>query len=169
MSRLHILHRIGPDLYDAVIHAPVPKGTNSAGVEWSAAIVAAGLNRTSLPAGLISEDEAKQIAAGTVIEGRVQHGDDTGLENAVAMKIILDEAIPTDAKAAVATVVGRKIVDGEEVDAVEDRYARGADTNLDSLVEAAHEKAKSDYIDREIDDLIKETMARLDRYGETVT
>lgn len=168
MSRLHILQRIGPNLYEAAIHAAVPDGTNSAGVAWSAAIVAAGLNRTSLSAALISEKEAAQIAAGTVIEDRFQWGEDVNLEHVVAAEIAKGGAVQIAKGAIVSRTMERKVGNDDPVTWVEEDFNRGVDANLDSLVSAGVAKAYSDKLDERIAAFIEKTLTSLDRFGETV-
>lgn len=80
MSRLHILEQVGVNLYNVVVHAPSPAGTNSAGVLWATAIQNAGLAVTQMTVGngpgQITQAEANQIANGSVIEAPFQWGDD---------------------------------------------------------------------------------------------
>lgn len=171
MSRMHILQRIGPNLYEAAIHAPVPDGTNSAGVSWSDAIVAAGLNRTSLTAGkggTITDEKAAQIAAGTVIEGRIQWGDDVNLEHVVAADIAKSGNVQIAKGAIISRTMERKVGKDDTVAWVEEDFQRGVDANLDSLVAAGVADANSKRLDGYIAKLIEETLERLDRFGETV-
>jgi hypothetical protein len=71
--RIHILRTAGaPDLFEAVVHAPVPVGNNAAGFSWADCIKNSGMNTSILTvgtgAGQISNAENNQIANGTVIE-----------------------------------------------------------------------------------------------------
>ena len=77
---MHILQQVGLNLYDVVVHAPAPGGSNSAGVAWATAIQNSGLATTQMTvgngAGQITQAEANQIASGSVIEAPFQWGDD---------------------------------------------------------------------------------------------
>jgi hypothetical protein len=79
MSRLHILQQVQPNTYQVVVHAQTPAGNNSVGLAWSAVLVAAGLARTRLPIGtgpgMITQVEADQVVAGTLIEAALTWGD----------------------------------------------------------------------------------------------
>lgn len=79
MPRIHVLAQSGANNYAIVVHAPVPNQANSAGTNWRAALVNAGLAKTvmtvgeTLPGGLpepgrITQQEADDIAAGAVVE-----------------------------------------------------------------------------------------------------
>jgi hypothetical protein len=85
MARLHILQQSGINVYGVVVHAPTPVGNNSAGVPWSVAIQNAGFANTSLPVGngpgQITQAEANQVEAGTLIEARFQWGNDPSWTN----------------------------------------------------------------------------------------
>ncbi len=84
MSKIHILQGAGPGQYQAVVHAAVPAGTNAAGVVWSDAIKNSGMGTTVLVVGngpgQISQSEANQIAAGTVIEAQFQWQEGTDID-----------------------------------------------------------------------------------------
>jgi hypothetical protein len=75
----------GLNQYEVVVHSPTPAGNNSAGVAWSAVLVNGGNNASSLPIGAgggrISQNEANQIAAGTVFETKFSWGDDPAWTN----------------------------------------------------------------------------------------
>lgn len=79
MSRLHIMQQVGKDLYNVIVHAPTPAGSNSAGILWSDALKNSGLAVTSMPIGTgpgqITTAESTQVAAGTVIEASFRWGD----------------------------------------------------------------------------------------------
>ena len=85
MARLHNMEQVGNNLYNVVVHATVPNGNNSAGIAWSTAIVNAGLAVTSMTVGngpgQITQNEANQIASGSVIEAPFQWGDDPAWDN----------------------------------------------------------------------------------------
>lgn len=85
MARLHILQSSGNNLYNVVVHAPTPAGSNAAGVLWSDAIKNSGLAVTSMTVGngpgQISSAESNQVAAGTVIEAPFPWGDDPNWTN----------------------------------------------------------------------------------------
>jgi len=72
MAKIHILRGTGDNRYQAIIHSPVPAGANTAGVAWSAALVAAGLNTSVLTVGTgpgqTTQAEMDEILAGTVME-----------------------------------------------------------------------------------------------------
>lgn len=80
MAKIHVLGRAGLNVYTVVIHATTPAGNNSAGISWATAIANSGHNTTILPvgngAGQISQNEANQVAAGSIIEAILQWGDD---------------------------------------------------------------------------------------------
>lgn len=86
MARIHVLQAAGVDTYTVVVHAPTPAGNNSAGIAWSTALANAGLATTVMTVGngpgQISQSEANQIAAGTVLEGTMQWGDNPAWTNA---------------------------------------------------------------------------------------
>lgn len=85
MSAIHLLTN-GGGAYNVVIHIATPVGNNSAGFLWSDCIKNSGRNSTSLSVGTgpgqITQAEADQIAAGTLIEASMQWGDDPSLSNA---------------------------------------------------------------------------------------
>lgn len=80
MARLHIREQTGVNTYNVVVHSPTPVGNNSAGVAWSAAIVASSAPVTQMSigngSGQITNAEANQVAAGTVLETAFQWQDD---------------------------------------------------------------------------------------------
>lgn len=83
MSSIHILSG-NAGVFSAVVHTPTPAGNNSAGVPWTTALVNSGMARTSLTIGVgpgqITQAEADDIAAGRVIEARVQWGEIVGAD-----------------------------------------------------------------------------------------
>lgn len=184
MSRLHILQRTGPNLYDAVIHAPVPSGTNSAGVEWSQAIIDAGLNRTSLKmgkGGQITDEEAALIAAGKVIETQMHWGVDTGLDDGfveehiakngadgIAAGALGEEKVETKIR----NLKGEEVFDDAGVAVVVETtrrvYRRGVDSQLDAVVDDGRAKAVDVQLNRLIADHLAEVMDRLDQPMMTV-
>lgn len=84
MSTIHLLTSNG-NVYNVVIHIATPVGNNSAGFSWSECIKNSHRNNTSLSVGVgpgqITQTEADQIAAGTLIEASMQWGDDLSLNN----------------------------------------------------------------------------------------
>lgn len=83
MSRIHLLSG-NKGLYNFVVHQATPIGNNSAGVAWSAALIASGMAHTTIPTvgngpGQIAQSEKDAIEAGTIIEARGQYGDDGSL------------------------------------------------------------------------------------------
>lgn len=72
MSAIHILDSDGNGNYRAVLHTATPGTNNSAGLSWSAVIVAAGLNTTVLTEGngigQITTTEKTAVTAGTTME-----------------------------------------------------------------------------------------------------
>jgi hypothetical protein len=86
MAKFHVLTASGgPDTYLVVVHAPAPVGNNAAGVAWSDAIKNSGRGMTMMTVGTgpgqISNTEANQIAAGTVIEDSFAWQDDPAWTN----------------------------------------------------------------------------------------
>lgn len=86
MSRMHILSSAGLNLYNVVVHAPVPAGNNTAGVSWKTAIANSGIQPASvLPTGngpgQITTAEANQVTGGDLIEAPFQWGDDPAWDN----------------------------------------------------------------------------------------
>ena len=85
MARLHILESGGMNIYTVIVHAPTPNGNNSAGVSWATAIQNSGSNITQMTVGngpgQITNSEANQVTAGTVIEAPFQWGDDPNWTN----------------------------------------------------------------------------------------
>lgn len=83
MSSIHILSG-NAGVFSAVVHVPTPVGTNSAGVSWQTALVNSGMAKTNMPIGTgpgqILQAEADQIAAGAVIEARIQWGEIAGAD-----------------------------------------------------------------------------------------
>lgn len=80
MAKIHILRGSGNNIYTVAVHATVPVANNAAGVPWSDCIKNAGLATTIMTvgngAGQITQSEANQIAAGTVIESSFVYQDD---------------------------------------------------------------------------------------------
>lgn len=72
MARMHILQSSGLNVYSVVVHATTPGGNNSAGVAWTTALQNSGLAVTQMVVGngpgQITQAEANQIAAGTLVE-----------------------------------------------------------------------------------------------------
>lgn len=72
MARIHVLSRAGLNVYSCIVHAPTPAGNNVVGVAWSTAIQNSGNNTTQLTIGngpgQITNAEANQVTAGTMIE-----------------------------------------------------------------------------------------------------
>lgn len=70
--KVHVLTGAGT-LYQIVTHQATPVGTNSAGFQWSAVLIAAGLNKSILTVGAgigqTTQPEMDSILAGTTIEG----------------------------------------------------------------------------------------------------
>ena len=85
MSNIHVLAGAGLNRYTVVVHVATPAGNNAAGVPWSTAIVNAKRNTTVLltgnGVGQITAAEAAQVAAGTVLEGSFDWGDDPAWTN----------------------------------------------------------------------------------------
>jgi len=83
MSKLHVLRGTQSLDYTIVVHGPTPAGNNSAGVAWSACLVAAGLAQTQMTIGSgpgqISQAEADGIAAGTTMEAVFSFTDEPAL------------------------------------------------------------------------------------------
>jgi len=86
MARLHIREQTGPNIYNVIVHSPTPAGNNSAGVAWVAANLASNVSVTQMSigngVGQITNAEANQVAAGTVMETAFQWGDDPAWTNA---------------------------------------------------------------------------------------
>jgi hypothetical protein len=86
MARIHILTGSTGGVYTAVVHTATPAGNNVANVLWSDALKNSGRAVTVMTvgngAGQISQAEANQIAAGTLIEGVFQWGDNAAWSNA---------------------------------------------------------------------------------------
>lgn len=86
MAKIHVLELSGNNVYTVVVHATTPAGNNGAGTAWSVAVANSGRNTTIMAvgngAGQITQAEANQIAAGTIIEGVMQWGDDPAWTNA---------------------------------------------------------------------------------------
>ena len=86
MSRIHILQQADNNVYNVVVHAPVPAGNNAAGVPFATAILNAGLANTTMTVGTgpgqISSAEAAQVTAGTVLEAPFQWEDNPAWDNA---------------------------------------------------------------------------------------
>jgi hypothetical protein len=82
---MHILDSAGTNLYRVVVHTNTPVGNNSAGVAWTAALAASGLNVSQLTvgngAGQITQNEMNQITNGTVFETTFVWGDDPSWTN----------------------------------------------------------------------------------------
>lgn len=80
MSRMHILRQTAHNTYEVVVHATTPAGSNSAGVSWATAIANSGPPATVMTVGngpgQISNNEATQVANGSVIEVGYIWGDD---------------------------------------------------------------------------------------------
>lgn len=73
MAKLHVLACDDKGVYRGVVHYATPAGSNSVGVSWKAAALAAGLaGTTSLVEGTgpgqITTAEKAQVVAGDVIE-----------------------------------------------------------------------------------------------------
>ena len=90
MSKIHVLAGAGGNnVYNVVVHSPVPAGNNQAGILWSTAIINSGRNVTSMAIGTgpgqITQAEADQVAAGTVMEGQFMWGDNPAWTNAERM------------------------------------------------------------------------------------
>lgn len=70
--RMHIMEQGALNQYRVIVHAPTPAGNNSAGFLWALVLINAGLAVTSMKigasAGQITQAEADQVAAGTMIE-----------------------------------------------------------------------------------------------------
>lgn len=85
MSRLHILQQAGNNVYNVIVHAPIPAGNNSAGVPYATAIQNAGLANTTMTIGTgpgqVQQAEADQIASGTVLETSFHWEDNPAWDN----------------------------------------------------------------------------------------
>ena len=96
MARLHIQGQVGLNLYDVIVHSPVPATSNSAGVPWAVAIKNSGRAVTILQpgsgSGLISPSEAAAIEAGTVLETRFQWQDNPQWNNPQRLADLNDRA-----------------------------------------------------------------------------
>lgn len=86
MAKIHILTGGGNNVYTAVIHASTPAGNNTAGTPWSTALRNSGMATTVMTvgndAGQISQNEANQIAAGTLFEAVIQWQNNPAWSNA---------------------------------------------------------------------------------------
>lgn len=86
MAKIHILAGNTANLYTAVVHATVPAGNNAAGTPWADAIKNSGNATTIMTVGTgpgqITQAEANQILAGTVIEAVFVFQDDPTKSNA---------------------------------------------------------------------------------------
>jgi hypothetical protein len=104
MAKIHVLQRVGYNLYQCVVHATTPAGNNAAGVAWATAIANSGRNQTSMVTGngpgQIATAEANSVANGTVVEAQFIYQDDPSL-NATDRQTALD----TMANAAVASLL----------------------------------------------------------------
>lgn len=85
MSAIHVLGGNGSS-FRVVVHINAPAGNNAAGTAWADAIKNSGRAKTVMTvgagAGQITQAEADQIAAGTVVEGAFIWGDDPTWTNA---------------------------------------------------------------------------------------
>lgn len=74
MARIHILAGGSQGLYTVVVHTATPLGNNFVGVPWADALKNSGMNKTTMVVGngpgLIANNEATDIANGSVFEAR---------------------------------------------------------------------------------------------------
>jgi len=86
MSKMHVLDGGTNNVYSVVVHTAVPAGNNAAGTPWATALINSKRNTTIMTigtgAGQITQAEADQIAAGTVLEGSFIWQDDPTWTNA---------------------------------------------------------------------------------------
>jgi hypothetical protein len=77
---MHILTGSYGGIYRVIVHAPTPAGTNGAGVLWSDALKNSGRAITRMTvgngAGQITNAEANNVAAGSVLEAEFNWQDD---------------------------------------------------------------------------------------------
>jgi hypothetical protein len=71
MSKVHVLTGMS-GRYSAVLHVPVPVGSNAIGVTWKECLLSGGTKVSILPIGIgkgqITQAEMDQITSGDVIE-----------------------------------------------------------------------------------------------------
>jgi hypothetical protein len=72
MSTIHVLEQTKKGVYNVVLHAAVPGGSNTAGKTWQNVVKGLGLNVTALTEGTlpgqISTAEKASVEAGSVLE-----------------------------------------------------------------------------------------------------
>jgi hypothetical protein len=85
MATVHILQYIGGGNYRAVLHVPMPTGSNEVGTPWKTCYLATFLPRspaTILPVGngpgQISQSESNSISSGDLMEFEFVVTDDSG-------------------------------------------------------------------------------------------